>query len=154
MNVSSCGWGFNQWIHIFGLRSFLFMKLITLSKSFVLNRSVFFFMRQNFLWLWRRSLHSIKLYFTIPDASHENFGSHSCFTIKELTWSRAIGLMSKVFTDGLRDHGFNSRSSHIEDSKMVLDTALLNTYHYEVRIIGKVEQSKEWSNALPYTSVL
>ena len=37
--------------------------------------------------------------------------------------------------------------------KMVLDAALLNTQHYKVRIKGKVEQSREWSSALPYTSV-
>ena len=30
---------------------------------------------------------------------------------------------------------------------MVLDSALLNTQHYKVRIKGKVEQSREWSNA-------
>ena len=33
--------------------------------------------------------------------------------------------------------------------KMVLDITLLN----KVRIKGKVEQSKEWISALPYTSV-
>ena len=32
---------------------------------------------------------------------------------------------------------------------MVLDTALLNTQHYKVRIKGKVEQSRESSNASP-----
>ena len=37
--------------------------------------------------------------------------------------------------------------------KMVLDTSLLNTQQYKVRIKGKVEQSKEKSYALPYTSV-
>ena len=37
--------------------------------------------------------------------------------------------------------------------KMVLDTTLLNTQQYEVRIKGKVEQSKERSSALPNTSV-
>ena len=36
---------------------------------------------------------------------------------------------------------------------MVLDAALLNTQHYEVRIKGKVEQSKEWSSAYPNMSV-
>ena len=35
---------------------------------------------------------------------------------------------------------------------MVLDAALLNTQYYKVRIKGKVEQSRERSNALPYTS--
>ena len=47
---------------------------------------------------------------------------------------------------------FNPRLSLLKDSKMVLDTALLNTQHYNVRIKGKVEQSREWSSALPYTS--
>ena len=37
--------------------------------------------------------------------------------------------------------------------KMVLDTSLFNTQHYKVRIKGKVEQSREWSSALPYTLV-
>ena len=33
--------------------------------------------------------------------------------------------------------------------KMVFDATLLNTQHYKVRIQDKVEQSREWSNALP-----
>ena len=33
--------------------------------------------------------------------------------------------------------------------KMELDTTLLNTQHYKVRFKGKVEQSWEWSSALP-----
>ena len=37
--------------------------------------------------------------------------------------------------------------------KMVLDTSLLNTQQYKVRIKGKVEQSRESSSALSYTSV-
>ena len=37
--------------------------------------------------------------------------------------------------------------------KMLLDTSLLNTQQYKVRINGKVEQSRERSSALPYTSV-
>ena len=37
--------------------------------------------------------------------------------------------------------------------KIVLDTSLLNTQHYKVRIKGKVEQSREMSSALPYTLV-
>ena len=37
--------------------------------------------------------------------------------------------------------------------KMVLNAALINTQHYKVRIKGKVEQFREWSSALPYTSV-
>ena len=37
--------------------------------------------------------------------------------------------------------------------KMVLDTSLLNTQQYKVRIKGKVEQSWERSSVLPYTLV-
>ena len=35
--------------------------------------------------------------------------------------------------------------------KIVLDVALLKTQHYKERIKGKLEQSREWSSALPYT---
>ena len=37
--------------------------------------------------------------------------------------------------------------------KMVLDTSLLNPQKYKVHIKGKVDQSKERSSTLPYTSV-
>ena len=37
--------------------------------------------------------------------------------------------------------------------KMVLDTFLFYTQQYKVRIEGKVEQSRERSSALSYTSV-
>ncbi len=36
--------------------------------------------------------------------------------------------------------------------RMVLDAVFLSTQNYKVRIKGKVEQSWEWSSALPYTS--
>ena len=49
--------------------------------------------------------------------------------------------------------GFNPRSSHTKDSKMVLDASLLNTLHYKVQIKGKVVQTRERSSALPYTLV-
>ena len=37
--------------------------------------------------------------------------------------------------------------------KIVLDAFLLNTQYYKVGIKGKVEQSRERSSTLPYTSV-
>ena len=37
--------------------------------------------------------------------------------------------------------------------KTVLDTSLLNTLQYKVRIKSKVEKSRERSSTLPYTSV-
>ena len=36
---------------------------------------------------------------------------------------------------------------------MVLDTTLLNTQHYKVRIKGKVEQSREKSSALGVVAI-
>ena len=49
--------------------------------------------------------------------------------------------------------GLNTRLGHTEDLKMALDTSLLNTQHYKVRIKGKVEQSRKMSRALTNTSV-
>ena len=61
----------------------------------------------------------------------------------------AIGLMSRVFANGLGDRGSILGRVIPKTQKMVLDTTLLNTQHYKVRIKGKVEQSWEWSSALP-----
>ena len=49
--------------------------------------------------------------------------------------------------------GFNPRSRHTKDLKMVFDTALLNTQQYKARINGKVEQSRERISALSYNSL-
>ena len=63
--------------------------------------------------------------------------------------------MSKVFTNGPgeRDQGSIPGRVIPKTQKMVLDAALLNSQYYKVRIKSKVEQSKEWSSALSYTSV-
>ena len=61
--------------------------------------------------------------------------------------------MSKVFANGPGDWGSTPGRVIPKTQKMVLDASLLNNQHYKVQIKGKVEQSKEWSSALPYTSV-
>ena len=66
---------------------------------------------------------------------------------------RAIGLMSRVFTNGPADQGSIPGQVIPKTQKMQLDATLLNTQHYKVRIKGKVEQSRERSSTLPYTSV-
>ena len=66
---------------------------------------------------------------------------------------RAIGLMSRVFVNGLGDRGSIQVQVIPKTQKMVLDATLLNIQHYKVRIKGKVEQSRECSRAFPYTSV-
>ena len=68
----------------------------------------------------------------------------ACF----ITKFQAIGLMSRVFINGPGD-----RSSIPGRVILKTDTILLNTQHYKVWIKGKVEQSSEKSNALPYTLV-
>ena len=62
--------------------------------------------------------------------------------------------MGRVFANGPGE-GMGSIPVRVipKTFKMVLDTSLFNTQHYKVRIKGKVEQSREKSSALPYTSV-
>ena len=64
-----------------------------------------------------------------------------------------IGLVVRVFANG--PGNLSSIPSQVipKTQKMVLDASLLNTQHYKVRIKVKVEQSRERSNALPYTLV-
>ena len=61
-----------------------------------------------------------------------------------------IGLAVRVFANGPGDLGSIPGRVIPKTQKMVLDASLLNTQHYEVRIKGKVEQSRERSRALPY----
>ena len=67
---------------------------------------------------------------------------------------RDIGPAVRVFANGPGDLGsIPGRVIPKTLKKMELDTTLLNTQHYKVRFKGKVEQSREWSSALPYTLV-
>ena len=59
----------------------------------------------------------------------------------------------RVFTNGPGDLGSIPGRVIPKTLKMVLDTSFLNTQHYKIRIKGKVEQSRERSSALLYTSV-
>ena len=67
--------------------------------------------------------------------------------------TRLIGLVVRVFANGPGDLDSIPGRVIPKTLKMVLDTYLLNTQQYKVRIKGKVEQSRERSSALPYTSV-
>ena len=58
-----------------------------------------------------------------------------------------------VFANGPGDLGSIPGRVIPKTLKMELDTTLLSTQHYKVRFKGKVEQSREWSSALPYTLV-
>ena len=64
--------------------------------------------------------------------------------------NRLIGLVGREFDNGPGD----LRSIPYQRLlKMVLDTSMLNSQQYKVRVKGKVEESRESSCALPYTSV-
>ena len=61
--------------------------------------------------------------------------------------------MSRVFVNGPGDRCSIPGQVIPKTQKLIPDATLLNTQHYKVRIKGKVKQSREWSSALPYTSV-
>ena len=66
---------------------------------------------------------------------------------------RLIGPVGRVFANGPGDLGSIPGRIIPKTLKMILDTSLLNTQQYKIRIKGKVEQSKERSSALPNGSV-
>ena len=72
---------------------------------------------------------------------------------RQLYLNRLIGLVGIVFAISPEDLDSIPGSVIPKTFKMVLDTPLLNTQPYKVRIKGKVGQSRERSSALPYTSV-
>ena len=61
--------------------------------------------------------------------------------------------MVRIFANGPGDLGSILGRVIPKTQKMVFDASLINTQYYKVRIKGKVEQSRERSSALPYTSV-
>ena len=64
-----------------------------------------------------------------------------------------IGLVGRVFANGPGDLGSIPGGVIPKTLKMVLDTYLLNTQQYKVRIKGKVEKFWEKISALSDTSV-
>ena len=58
--------------------------------------------------------------------------------------------MSWVFVSG---PGAGVQSQVESYKKKIFDASLLSTEHFKVRIKSKVEQLREWSWALPYTSM-
>ena len=64
-----------------------------------------------------------------------------------------IDLVGRVFANGPGDLCSVQGCVIPKTLKMVLNSSFLNTQRYKVRIKGKVEQSRERSSALPYTSV-
>ena len=64
-----------------------------------------------------------------------------------------VSLVGRVFANGPGDQGSIPGRVIPKTLKMVFDTSLLDTQQYKVRVKGKVEQSRETSSALSYSSV-
>ena len=64
-----------------------------------------------------------------------------------------ISKVGRMFANGPGDLGSIPLRVIQKTLKIVLDTSLLSTQQYKVRIKIKVEQSRERSSTLPYTSV-
>ena len=101
---------------------------------------------------WRMTTRN---YFIIFSAilDYSIFFEYDIKNIIPLIWYRLIGLVGSVFATGQGDQGSIPGCVIQKTLKMVLDSSLLNTRHYKVRSKGEMEQSRERSNALPYTSV-
>ena len=83
--------------------------------------------------------------------------SQSSNTLKELVnihaWNVAVLFCGRMFANGPGDLGSIPGRVIPKTLKMVLDTSLLKNQQYKVCIKGKVEQSRERSSALSYTSL-
>ena len=77
------------------------------------------------------------------------FSSSYTLILSDLFSVFSIGLMSRVFANGLGDRGSIPGQVIPKTHKTVLDAALLNAQYYKLRIKCKVEQSREWSSTLP-----
>ena len=86
-------------------------------------------------------MYIIILYYIIP--------GHWYIILYNIILYQAIGVMSRVFTNGLRELGSNPGRVIPMTWKMLLDA----TQHYKVSVKAKVEEFREWSSALPDTSV-
>ena len=75
------------------------------------------------------------------------------FTYMALCHRNQAGSVGRVFAHNPGGLGSIQVRVIPKTLKMVLDTYLLNTQQYKVRIKGKVEQFRERSSALSYTSV-
>ena len=89
---------------------------------------------------------------TFTNKIYNNNTNSNTNSTNNLYWI-IYGLMSRVFVNGPGDQGSIAGRVIPKTQEIVLDTSLLNTQHYNVRIKGKVEQSREWISTLPYISV-
>ena len=73
------------------------------------------------------------------------------YFVRDFSDCFSLLLVGRVFANGPGNLSSIPGRVILKILKMALDTALLNSQQYKVRIKGKVEQSRERSSALPYT---
>ena len=76
-----------------------------------------------------------------------------CKVYSIISFHTLIGQAGREFANSPGDLGSIPGRVIPKTLKMVLDTSLLNTQQYKVRVKSKVEQSSERSCALSYTLV-
>ena len=85
--------------------------------------------------------------------SYPSAETQSVYSAAPADWEIYCMSLGRVFANDPGDRGSIPGRVMPKTQKMVLDTSLLNTQHYKVRIKDKVEQSRGRSSALPYTLV-
>ena len=91
--------------------------------------------------------------FRFPTIHHQIFTQGLGWWKVVVIYIYVFGLVGRAFANGSGDLDSIPGRVIPKTLKMVLDTSLLNTQQYKVRIKGKVEQSRERSSALPNISV-
>ena len=139
------------------------MFLYTISKSKTKKNTALIFVEllavSSVPCIWRHPIYLIHMYKQgIPWYNLQRLicsKTHNQPTNQHIStgYDRNIGPAVRVFANGPGDLGSIPGRVIPKTLKMELDTTLLNTQHYKVRFKGKVEQSREWSSALPYTLV-
>ena len=140
------------WIYIFGTKLYKHLLVV----QFFLNEKHIF-----------SSFGGVRLLTAYMQKNHSQVFSFLCskesiiFCQKNGKWKTNliyydkpdIGIMVRVFANDPGDLGSIPGRVIPKTQKMLLDATLFNTQHCKVKIKGKVEQSREWSNTLPYTLV-
>ena len=87
-----------------------------------------------------------------PSLSHTKDSKFFVFFHHTTCESTCDTLSSSAANQG--DNTVSVAQGNTATQNILLDASLLNTQHYKVQIKGKVEQSRERSSALPYTSAI
>ena len=94
-------------------------------------------------WCWLTKQITTDFFFDLPLFSHVNALYIYIYIYIYILDLPDIGQGVRVFANRPGDRGSIPGRVIPKTQKMVLDTSLLNTQHYKVRIKGKVEQSRE-----------